>query len=229
MKHYVFVGSAGAYEANSVEPMHVEGDKRKPSAGGLSQCGSLPPLAGLKSLQRGGWRGTADVARTMHRSAPGTSVFMTAPPHHARHVVTEVHLVDCALPCTLPTLPVVAPKSRMLQLCAPSRAGHVEVEEYLVRQDLPYTVFQPLYIYGPHTAKDCEQCEWTPAAALGAGDTPLASSVARQFLAATLPGTAGSVSAEFGGSRAVAWAQGHAVGQVQQAAGLNVWATCNPD
>ena len=33
VKHYVFVGSAGAYEANSVEPMHVEGDKRKPSAG----------------------------------------------------------------------------------------------------------------------------------------------------------------------------------------------------
>jgi nucleoside-diphosphate-sugar epimerase len=67
VKHYVFVGSAGAYEANSVEPMHVEGDKRKASA------------------------------------------------------------------------------------------GHVAVEEYLVRQDLPYTVFQPLYIYGPHTAKDCEQ------------------------------------------------------------------------
>jgi hypothetical protein len=22
---------------------------------------------------------------------------------------------------------------------------------------MPYTVFQPLYIYGPHTAKDCEQ------------------------------------------------------------------------
>lgn len=39
MKHYVFVGSAGAYEANSVEPMHVEGDKRKPSAG---KCLFLP-------------------------------------------------------------------------------------------------------------------------------------------------------------------------------------------
>ncbi len=24
-------------------------------------------------------------------------------------------------------------------------------------QGLPFTVFQPLYIYGPHTAKDCEQ------------------------------------------------------------------------
>jgi len=25
------------------------------------------------------------------------------------------------------------------------------------QEGLPYTVFQPLYIYGPHTAKDCEQ------------------------------------------------------------------------
>ena len=32
-------------------------------------------------------------------------------------------------------------------------AGHVEVENYLEQQDVPYTVFQPLYIYGPHTAK----------------------------------------------------------------------------
>ena len=24
-------------------------------------------------------------------------------------------------------------------------------------QGLPFTVFQPLYIYGPHTNKDCEQ------------------------------------------------------------------------
>jgi len=67
VKHYVFVGSAGAYVANDVEPMHVEGDKRKASA------------------------------------------------------------------------------------------GHVAVENYLVEQGLPYTVFQPLYIYGPYTAKDCEQ------------------------------------------------------------------------
>ncbi len=35
--------------------------------------------------------------------------------------------------------------------------GHVAVENYLVEQGLPYTVFQPLYIYGPSTAKDCEQ------------------------------------------------------------------------
>lgn len=67
VKHYVFVSSAGAYVANDVEPMHVEGDKRKASA------------------------------------------------------------------------------------------GHVAVENYLADQGLPYTVFQPLYIYGPHTAKDCEQ------------------------------------------------------------------------
>lgn len=31
------------------------------------------------------------------------------------------------------------------------------MEGYLEEQQLPYTVFQPLYIYGPHTAKDCEQ------------------------------------------------------------------------
>ncbi|KAF8070909.1 CSP41A [Scenedesmus sp. PABB004] len=66
-KHYVFVASAGAYKADSTEPMHVEGDERK------------------------------------------------------------------------------------------SSAGHVAVEKYLEAEGLPYTVFQPLYIYGPHTAKDCEQ------------------------------------------------------------------------
>ena len=32
-KHYVFVGSAGAYDANPIEPLHVEGDKRKAKAG----------------------------------------------------------------------------------------------------------------------------------------------------------------------------------------------------
>ena len=67
VSHYVFVGSAGAYVANSVEPMHVEGDERK------------------------------------------------------------------------------------------AKAGHVAVENYLVEQDMPFTVFQPLYIYGPYTSKDCEQ------------------------------------------------------------------------
>ena len=67
VSHYVFVGSAGAYNANSTEPMHVEGDARK------------------------------------------------------------------------------------------AKAGHVQVENYLVEQNMPFTVFQPLYIYGAHTAKDCEQ------------------------------------------------------------------------
>jgi nucleoside-diphosphate-sugar epimerase len=63
VKHYVFVGSAGAYEANKIEPLHVEGDKRK------------------------------------------------------------------------------------------SSAGHVDVEKYLESSGTPFTVFQPQYIYGPHTSK----------------------------------------------------------------------------
>lgn len=67
-KHYVFVGSAGAYDANKIEPLHVEGDKRK------------------------------------------------------------------------------------------SSAGHVKVEEYLSSSTVPYTVFQPQYIYGPYTAKVPSQC-----------------------------------------------------------------------
>lgn len=67
VKHYVFVSSAGAYKADPIEPIHVEGDARK------------------------------------------------------------------------------------------ATAGHVAVEQYLEQEGLPYTVFQPLYIYGPHTAKDCEQ------------------------------------------------------------------------
>jgi hypothetical protein len=40
---------------------------------------------------------------------------------------------------------------------AAAAAGHVAVEKYLAAEGLPYSVFQPLYIYGPHTAKDCEQ------------------------------------------------------------------------
>jgi hypothetical protein len=32
-RHYVFVASAGAYKASNIEPMHVEGDERKASAG----------------------------------------------------------------------------------------------------------------------------------------------------------------------------------------------------
>ena len=36
-------------------------------------------------------------------------------------------------------------------------AGHCEVETYLRGAGVPYSIFQPLYIYGPYTAKDCEQ------------------------------------------------------------------------
>jgi hypothetical protein len=38
-----------------------------------------------------------------------------------------------------------------------TKAGHVAVEQYLERIRAPYTVFHPLYMYGEHTAKDCEQ------------------------------------------------------------------------
>jgi nucleoside-diphosphate-sugar epimerase len=38
-----------------------------------------------------------------------------------------------------------------------SSAGHVAVEGYLESEGLPFTIFQPQYIYGPYTAKDCEQ------------------------------------------------------------------------
>lgn len=65
--HYIFVASAGAYKADSVQPQAVEGDARK------------------------------------------------------------------------------------------SSAGHVEVEAYLKAESLPFTVLQPLYIYGKDTGKDCEQ------------------------------------------------------------------------
>ena len=34
---------------------------------------------------------------------------------------------------------------------------NVQVEDYLAQVGAPYTVFHPLYMYGAHTAKDCEQ------------------------------------------------------------------------
>ena len=37
MKHYAFVASAGAYKADDIEPMLVEGDERKASAGHVSR------------------------------------------------------------------------------------------------------------------------------------------------------------------------------------------------
>jgi hypothetical protein len=67
VQQYCFVGSAGAYVANADQPMHVEGDERK------------------------------------------------------------------------------------------SSAGHTKVEAYLESIGAPFTVFHPLYMYGEHTAKDCEQ------------------------------------------------------------------------
>jgi hypothetical protein len=36
VKHYAFVASAGAYKADDIEPMLVEGDERKASAGHVS-------------------------------------------------------------------------------------------------------------------------------------------------------------------------------------------------
>jgi hypothetical protein len=55
--HYVFVASAGAYNLSPIEPMHVEGDPRKSSAGHvavekyleeqagpLSRCSLVPVL-----------------------------------------------------------------------------------------------------------------------------------------------------------------------------------------
>ena len=77
----MFVGSAGAYNADPIEPMHVEGDARK------------------------------------------------------------------------------------------SSAGHVAVEKHLASSGIPYTVFQPQYIYGPHTAKDCEQ--WFVERAIRQRPTPI--------------------------------------------------------
>lgn len=35
------------------------------------------------------------------------------------------------------------------------RLGNIGCGEW--PQDVPYTVFQPQYIYGPYTGKDCEQ------------------------------------------------------------------------
>ncbi|CAD7703195.1 unnamed protein product [Ostreobium quekettii] len=113
--HHVFVSSVGAYEANSVEPMHVEGDARKASA------------------------------------------------------------------------------------------GHVEVEGYLKSQGVPYTIFHPLYIYGPYTAKDCEQ--WfidrvvrdrtVPLPAPGIQLTSLTHVEDVASMLATVPGNANAVGQEY--------------------------------
>ena len=38
-----------------------------------------------------------------------------------------------------------------------AKASHVGVENYLAEIGAPFTVFHPLYMYGAHTSKDCEQ------------------------------------------------------------------------
>jgi hypothetical protein len=45
VEHYVFVASAGAYKADSIEPMHVEGDARKASAGAHHVTPALWPMS----------------------------------------------------------------------------------------------------------------------------------------------------------------------------------------
>ncbi len=54
MAHYVFVASAGAYNLSPIEPMHVEGDPRKSSAGHVAVEKYLEEQASpLASLQPG--------------------------------------------------------------------------------------------------------------------------------------------------------------------------------
>lgn len=115
VQHYAFVASAGAYKADDIEPMLVEGDERKASA------------------------------------------------------------------------------------------GHVEVEKYLEEQDLPYTVFQPQYIYGPYTNKDCEQFfidriirdRPVPVPAPGIQLVNLSHVEDLASMLATVPGNAAAVKQEF--------------------------------
>lgn len=38
-----------------------------------------------------------------------------------------------------------------------NQKDHYFVEEYLKEKRVPYTIFRPLYIYGPYTAKEYEQ------------------------------------------------------------------------
>jgi hypothetical protein len=109
--HYVFVASAGAYKANKMEPVLVEGDPRKESAG---------------------------------------------------HVVVEKYLEEqvrmdafWVLPHHMPFLPCIA-WTHAWHCCCLHRDCDVKCQSarLLAWQGLPYTVFQPLYIYGPYSAKD---------------------------------------------------------------------------
>ena len=157
----MFVASAGAYAADSVEPMHVEGDKRKASAGRLFGGGGGGALGDVRGRRQGqGVHGWVDLGGGAGQ-----------PP-------------SLPLPPTLSRPP------------SPPPLGHVVVEEYLVSQGLPYTVFQPLYIYGPETSKDCEQwfmervMRWVGGAPHGA---PHGAHVCSACLPACLPACARGV------------------------------------
>lgn len=87
-------------------------------------------------------------------SAPSLLTLLAAGPRAGQRVggarLLRTALLRCWLRCTQAARLIIAPP-------AGPPAGHVEVERYLERLNLPYTVFQPLYIYGDHTNKDCEQ------------------------------------------------------------------------
>ena len=61
----MFVASAGAYAADSVEPMHVEGDKRKASAGRLFGGGG----GGRLEMYVAGGKGKASTAGSIWGAA----------------------------------------------------------------------------------------------------------------------------------------------------------------
>lgn len=95
VKHYVFVSSAGAYAANSVEPMHVEGDKRKASAGVGWLAGWLPPSLPPHTASRRGRQplhaAEAIVGRWLvARSTAGSSTAMLV--HHCEAWLHAPHL-----------------------------------------------------------------------------------------------------------------------------------------
>ena len=142
VKHYVFVGSAGAYAADSVEPMHVEGDKRKASAGARSGPAALCAAKRACRLCLQQQPQLRQQLLVLPAEARGPAAARLPPAAAAaalrRHACADMLLHAAAAPATSPP-------------------GHVAVEQYLEQEQLPYTVFQPLYIYGPHTAKDCEQ------------------------------------------------------------------------
>ena len=101
VKHYVFVGSAGAYAADSTEPMHVEGDKRKASAGARSLhavlCCAVLCRAVLAPrgtvLSRGGCCRCRPVAHAGPTREGG--VQQACPPGHL-----PARLPVCCAPCT---------------------------------------------------------------------------------------------------------------------------------